>query len=75
MTQKETILKAFHDNGRELTLGYVLTFPWGYKFASRCADLRKDGHMIVCETKPKPSDNIYRLLAEPEESGQIRMAI
>jgi hypothetical protein len=70
MTQKEIILKAFKDNGNHLTLGYVLTFPWGYKFASRCADLRKDGYVIVCEEKPRPSDNVYRLI-EVDKTGQL----
>ncbi len=70
MTQKETILEAFRKNGNNLTLGYVLQFPWGYKFASRCADLRKEGYRIICEEKEKASDNLYRLV--PPEGNQMR---
>lgn len=72
MTHKDAILEAFRKNNGVLTLGYVLQYPWGYKFASRCADLRKEGFAITCEPKPKPSDNVYRLI-EVEESGQMRM--
>lgn len=64
MTQKQTILKAFHDNQNVLTLGHVLQYPWGYKFASRCADLRKDGFNILCRQGKTASENTY-LLMEP----------
>lgn len=61
MTQRQIILKAFHENGNKLTLGYVLQFPWGYKFASRCADLRKEKYVITCTPGKTASENTYTL--------------
>ena len=74
MNQKELILREFRKNGNVLTLGYVLQFPFGYKFASRCADLRKEGYVITCTESPiKASDNRYQLF-DQEENGQLRLA-
>lgn len=69
MTQKEIILEAFQRYGYKLTLGQVLQHPWGYKFASRCADLRKDGHRIDCIIGKTPSENTY-VLTHFDKTGQ-----
>lgn len=73
MTQKESILEAFRRNGNQMTLGYMLQFPWGYKAASRMSDLRKQGYIIKCEEQARPSDNIYTLY-EIEDNGQMVIA-
>ncbi len=72
MTQKEIILEAFQRFGYKLTLGQVLQYPWGYKFASRCADLRKEGYKIDCIRGDKPSDNTY-VLQYTDPTGQSEM--
>lgn len=69
MTQKEIILEAFQRYGYKLTLGQVLQHPWGYKFASRCADLRKEGYQITCHKAEKASDNLY-VLQHWDNEGQ-----
>ncbi len=69
MSQKQTILFAFQQFGYKLTLGQVLQYPWGYKFASRCADLRKEGYQIDCIRGKKASDNVY-MLKHWDRSGQ-----
>lgn len=73
MSHKEAILKAFNQNNNVMTLGYVLQYPWGYKFASRCADLRKEGYQILCKPGKTASDNTY-LLISPMADGQMAFA-
>jgi len=72
MSHKETIVEAFQRYGYKLTLGQVLKYPWGYKFASRCADLRKEGYKIDCIKGNTPSENTY-IMQLYEENGQARL--
>lgn len=69
MTQKQIILEAFQHSGYKLTLGQVLQHKWGYKFASRCADLRKEGYRINCIIGKTPSENTY-VLTHFDKTGQ-----
>lgn len=70
MSNTERILWAFQQNGYKMTLGYMLKFPWGYKAASRIADLRKKGHIIECIQAKNPSDNLYVMTHFDKETGQ-----
>jgi len=65
---------AFQMYGYRLTLGQALKHPWGYKFASRCADLRKKGYQIDCIKAEKPSDNLYVMQMPDDANGQQRFA-
>lgn len=69
MTQKEIILAAFQQYGYKITLGQALQQKWGYKFASRCADLRKEGYVIDCIRGETASENLY-VLRHFEKDGQ-----
>lgn len=73
-TNHELLLDLFHKNGNVLTLGQLLQYPFGYKCTSRFSELRDRGYKIECEKATRASDNIYRLLAEPDINGQINFA-
>lgn len=72
MTQKEKLVELFRLNGYRLTLGFLLSHPSGvgYKAASRFADLRKEGWIIICTKGPTPSENTYT--ACPPDGDQLR---
>jgi hypothetical protein len=74
MTNTEQILWAFQRNGYKMTLGYMLQHPWGYKAASRMADLRKKGYQIVCHKAENPSDNLY-VMTHFDKQGQGSLGI
>ena len=61
MTQHELILDAFKRNGGRMTLGYILSHPWGYEFRARATELRRNGHKIILTRGKRPSDNLYEL--------------
>jgi hypothetical protein len=72
MTRHAQILDLFRTNGHKLTLGYLLTFPFGYKAVSRFSELRDMGYSITCQQdKKNPSNNLY-ILGEPDNNGQMR---
>lgn len=75
MTRKQEIIAAFQFYGYRITLGEALQHPWGYKFASRCSDLRREGCNIRCIRGKRPSDNIYVMRPPQENNGQLRMAL
>lgn len=72
MTQKQVVLSAFQQFGYKITLGEALKHPWGYKFASRCADLRNEGYKIDCYRGKVASDNLYIMQIPDEQNGQQR---
>lgn len=85
MTHGEQILNYLKTHGGSATLGELLDagrYSFGHKLTARISDLRKQGHTIICEEGPNPSQNIYRLTEKQpenqyqvEETGQIRWAI
>lgn len=72
MTHKESILDAFRKNNGKMTLGYILSHPWGYEFRARATELRREGFTIICEKAKHPSENTYRLT--PPDGQQMRFA-
>ena len=75
MTQKESLLELFRENGNRLTLGEILKHPYGYEARARFTELRKQGYVINFERGKTPSENLYTLI-EPiqypeDEYGQI----
>jgi hypothetical protein len=72
MSHKQSILEAFHQNGGSMTLGYILTHPWGYEFRARATELRRQGFVITCEKGKRPSDNVYRLV--PSQPSFLEVA-
>jgi hypothetical protein len=67
MNHKQSILEAFHQNGGAMTLGFILSHPWGYEFRARATELRRQGFVITCTKGKRASDNVYRLEpAQPE---------
>ena len=76
MSQKTDILKFFRANGNRLTLGQIMKTSFGSEYRARFSDLRREGHVIICDDKdkPSPSDNIYTLVEEPEARKAAKVA-
>lgn len=78
MTQCETLVELFKQNGWTMTLGQLLQYPVGYKCTSRFSDLRKQGYVITCEKGVTPSLNRYTMVApvawKTDEKGQLLCA-
>ncbi len=67
MTQREAILDLFQKNGNRLTLGEILSHPYGYEFRARATELRREGYRIECViNRAEPSKNLY-VLTPPEK--------
>lgn len=71
MTHAQSIIEAFRNNGNRMTLGYILSHPWGYEFRARATELRKSGFRIDLIRRGKiPSENLYEM-QEPKESFSV----
>lgn len=77
MTQQETLLWLFKQNGNRVTLGFLLQHNVGYRAVQRFYDMRKKGFdiQLVKQDHEHPSNNVYELKSGPgvlkfEENGQ-----
>ena len=75
MSQKTDLLKFFRANGNQLSLGQIMKTSFGSEYRARFSELRKEGHVIICDDKdkPSPSDNIYTLVEEPEARNAAKI--
>ena len=73
MTQSESLIDLFRQNGGRLTLGQIMQTTLAAEYRARISELRREGYSIECQINRKsPSENVYRL-TEPtrfERNGQ-----
>lgn len=74
MTHAEQIVDFFIQMGYRVTLGQLLTKPFGYRFIQRKHDLKKAGIIIelIHQDHEHPSNNLYEL-RHVDKSGQIAL--
>ena len=58
MTQCESIL-AWLEAGNSLTKAQAFSMGWGLSLNSRVAELREQGHDIVCDTEKINGKTVY----------------
>ena len=73
MSQEQTIVDVFRQHNNRMTLGQILTYPFGYEFRARATEMRRRGYQInlISRDTKHPSLNTYQLI-EPTrfEQGQ-----
>lgn len=76
MSQKTDLIKLFRANGGRLTLGQIMKTHLAAEYRARISDARRDGYVILCDDKdkPSPSENVYILIEEKTAKKQAEIA-